>query len=49
MLAPEFLRCVVAPDLPRMARYFRMNRVRSNAQFNRIATLEYLFDQLHAE
>jgi hypothetical protein len=49
MLAPEFLCCVVAPDLPRMARYFRMSRVHSNAQFNRIATLEYLFDQLGAE
>ena len=46
---PEFLRRAVAPELPRMARYFRVPRVRSSVQFNRIATLEYLFDQLRAE
>jgi len=48
LLAPESIGRVVASNLPRMARYFRIPHVRSSLQFNRIATLEYLFDQLHA-
>ncbi|MEA2789654.1 MAG: hypothetical protein QOG73_2060, partial [Acetobacteraceae bacterium] len=49
ILMPEFLHRAVAPGLPRMARYFLVSRVRSSLQFNRIATLEYLFDQLRAD
>jgi hypothetical protein len=49
ILTPEFMCGTVHPALPRMARYFRISRVCSNLQLNRIATLEYLFDQLQAE
>jgi hypothetical protein len=48
-LAPEFMGRAVAPDLPRMRRYFHAPELCSSPQFNRIATLEYLFDQLQAE
>jgi hypothetical protein len=49
ILTPKFVRRVIAPDLPRMTRYFRAPQLCSTPQFNRIATLEYLFDQLQAE
>jgi hypothetical protein len=49
ILTPEFLGRAVASALPRMARYFRLSGVRSSLQFNRIATLEYLLEQLQAE
>jgi asparagine synthase (glutamine-hydrolysing) len=49
ILTPEFVRRAVAPDLPRMRRYFHAPQLCSVPQFNRIATLEYLFDQLQAE
>jgi asparagine synthase (glutamine-hydrolysing) len=49
ILRQECLRGAVAPNLPRMTRFFRNPERCSNVQFNRIATLEYLFDQLHAE
>jgi asparagine synthase (glutamine-hydrolysing) len=49
ILMPEFVRRALAPDLPRMTRYSHTPQRCSPAQFNRIATLEYLFDQLDAE
>jgi hypothetical protein len=49
ILTRECLRRAVAPNLPRMTRFFRSPERCSNVQFNRIATLEYLYDQLQAE
>jgi hypothetical protein len=49
ILMPECLHHAVAPNLPRMTRFFHAPQTCSNQQFNRIATLEYLFDELQAE
>jgi hypothetical protein len=49
ILTPEFMSRAVAPELPRMSLFFRAPWLCSNLQLNRIATLEYLFDRLHAE
>lgn len=45
VLGPDYLSRVIDPDCPALRRYFRIERVRSALEFNRICTLEYLFER----